>query len=135
MKRMLLFVLVLFALIISACGNSSPDTNSSATLDSIPPEFAGKTNPFGADAVTAGAEVFNANCVPCHGPQGHGDGPASAALSPQPKNLAELQKTAADDYLFWRINNGKEGTSMVAWRGVLTEEQIWQVIAFIRTLQ
>ena len=34
---------------------------------------------------------------------------------------------------FWRINTGKEGTSMVAWKDTLTEEQIWQVISFIRT--
>jgi mono/diheme cytochrome c family protein len=47
----------------------------------------------------------------------------------------ELQSTVADDYLFWRIHNGKTGTAMVAWKGILTDEQIWQVVSFIRTLK
>jgi mono/diheme cytochrome c family protein len=71
----------------------------------------------------------------CHGPQGHGDGPAGQSLDPKPKNLAVLRKSVGDDYLFWRINEGKSGTSMVAWKGILTEEQIWQVISFIRVLK
>ncbi|NUQ60493.1 MAG: cytochrome c [Anaerolineales bacterium] len=93
------------------------------------------TNPLGADAATAGAEVFNTNCASCHGPEGHGDGPAGAALDPAPKNLPELAAQVGDDYLYWRISTGKEGTSMVAWKGVLTDEQIWQAVAFIRTLK
>lgn len=133
MKKILFFILILIALTLAACGGGN--ANAVATLAPVPAEYAGKTNPLGADAATAGAEVFKTNCEACHGPQGHGDGPAGAALDPQPKNLAELQATAGDDYFFWRINTGKEGTSMVAWKGVLTDEQIWQVISFIRTLQ
>jgi len=49
--------------------------------------------------------------------------------------LVELSKVASDDYLFWRISTGKNGTAMVAWKGVLTDEQIWQVIAYIHTLK
>jgi mono/diheme cytochrome c family protein len=101
----------------------------------MPAEYLGKTNPFGVEAVSVGAEIFKTNCESCHGPQGHGDGPAGAALDPAPKNLAELQTVATDDYLFWRINTGKEGTSMVPWKGILTDDQIWQVIAFVRTLK
>jgi mono/diheme cytochrome c family protein len=71
----------------------------------------------------------------CHGAQGHGDGPASGSLDPQPKNLAILQQSVGDDYLFWRISTGKPGTSMVAWKGILTDEEIWQVVSFIRTLK
>jgi mono/diheme cytochrome c family protein len=132
-KKVLFLALVLFALILAACGGSK--ANAVGTLAPMPAEYAGKTNPLGADAVAVGAEVFKTNCEACHGPQGHGDGPASAALDPRPKNLAELQKTAADDYFFWRINTGKEGTAMVAWKGVLTDEQVWQVVSFIRTLK
>lgn len=129
MKKVL-FVLVLTAVLLAACGGSAP-----ATPAPVPAEYAGKTNPLGADAATTGAEVFNNNCVSCHGTQGHGDGPASAALDPQPKNLPELAATVGDDYLYWRINTGKEGTSMVPWKGILTDEQIWQVVAYVRTLK
>jgi mono/diheme cytochrome c family protein len=124
-------VLVLAALALAACGGGA----AVATPAPVPAEYAGVTSPLGADAAAAGAEVFNTNCASCHGPQGHGDGPAGAALDPTPKNLPELMPLVGDDFLYWRINTGKEGTSMVAWKGVLTDEQIWQVIAYVRTLK
>ena len=134
MKKALVLVLTLSTLMLSACGGSSK-ASVAADLASVPPEYVGKTNPLGADAATAGADVFKTNCEACHGPQGHGDGPAGAALDPKPKNLPDLAKIVTDDYFFWRINTGKEGTSMVAWKGVLTDEQVWQVVSFIRTLK
>jgi mono/diheme cytochrome c family protein len=130
MKK-LLFVGLLLLLV--ACSNDQIDKSSSS--DTIPAEYVGKTNPFGAEAASAGAEIFKANCAACHGDTGHGDGPASAGLAPAPKNLAELQTQVGDDYLFWRINTGKVGTVMVSWKGILTEEQIWQIISFLHTLQ
>ena len=132
MKKLLLAVLILAALALTACGGG---VGVVATPDSIPAEFAGKTNPLGADAATAGAEIFKNNCTACHGEQGHGDGPAGASLNPQPKNLPELAATVGDDYLFWRVSTGKSGTSMVGWKGILTDEQIWQAVTFIRTLK
>ena len=133
MKKVLFVVLMLAALVLAACGGGGAETV--VALDSVPADFAGKTNPLGADAATAGAEVFKTNCAACHGDTGLGDGPAGAALDPAPKNLADLQAQAGDDYLFWRITTGKEGTSMVPWKGILTEEQIWQVVTFLRTLK
>jgi mono/diheme cytochrome c family protein len=134
MKKVLFVVLIFAAFVLAACGGGG-GASAVATLAPVPAEYAGQTNPLGPDAATEGANVFKTNCESCHGPQGHGDGPAGAALDPAPKNLAELQATAGDDYLYWRINTGKEGTSMVAWKGVLTDEQIWQVVAFVNTLK
>ena len=136
--RKIFFVILVGTLLLAACGGnetSSSDANENATLAPVPAEYAGLTNPLGAEAAEAGAEVFRANCATCHGPQGHGDGPAGQSLEPKPGNLAQVQTRAGDDYLFWRIHDGKPGTSMVAWKGILTDEQIWQAISFIRTLE
>ncbi|NWF65352.1 MAG: cytochrome c [Chloroflexi bacterium] len=127
-----LLVLSLGAMALAACGGGA---SNSTGLDPVPAEYAGVTNPLGPDAASAGAEVFAANCASCHGEKGYGDGPAGAALDPAPKNLVEVAAQAGDDYLYWRINTGKEGTAMVAWKGILTEDQIWQAVAFIRTLK
>ena len=133
----LIFVLFLSAALLAACGGASApaEVNKNATLAPVPAEYAGLTNPLGAEAAHEGAEVFRANCETCHGPQGHGDGPAGQSLDPRPRNLAAIQAKAGDDFLFWRIHDGVPGTSMVAWRGILTDEQIWQVVSFIRTLE
>jgi mono/diheme cytochrome c family protein len=132
MKKVLFVVFTLGVILISACNVSS---TPAPTALPVPAEYAGLTNPLGAEVAVDGEKVFKTNCAPCHGAKGHGDGPAGAALDPQPKNLADLQANAGDDYLFWRISTGKPGTSMVAWRGILTDEQIWQTVAFIRTLK
>jgi mono/diheme cytochrome c family protein len=132
-KRLLSAIFIISAFMLIACGTSQTEDRS--TPAPIPTEFAGKTNPLGAEAAAAGAEVFRNNCELCHGPQGHGDGIAGQSLDPKPKNLADLQAIVGDDYLFWRIYEGKPGTSMVAWKGFLTDDQIWQAVAFIRTLR
>jgi mono/diheme cytochrome c family protein len=132
MKKALFAILVLAAIFLSACGSGA---EVAATPEAIPAEFAGKTNPLGAESAAAGAEVYKTYCLACHGERGHGDGPAGAGLSPKPKDLPELAATVGDDYLFWRIAKGKPGTSMVGWQGALDDEQIWQVVAFIRTLK
>ncbi len=129
-------VLIAFGLLLGACGGGGKaQPAATPTLPAPPAAYAGKTNPLGADAVEAGKQVFTTYCVSCHGEQGHGDGPAASSLDPKPKNIAELQKVAGDDYLFWRISEGVDGTAMVAWKTTLKEEEIWQVIAYLRTLK
>ena len=39
-----------------------------------------------SDLLDKGAGVYKANCVPCHGPLGKGDGPSSATLDPKPRD-------------------------------------------------
>lgn len=134
MRRVIFVMLAGMLLLVACTANGSSSTREEETA-AIPTEYAGLTNPLGADAAEQGAEIFKNNCQMCHGPQGHGDGPAGQALDPKPQNLAEVQTKVGDDFLFWRIHDGKPGTSMVAWKGVLTDEQIWQVVSFIRTLK
>ncbi|MDQ3005901.1 MAG: cytochrome c [Chloroflexota bacterium] len=133
MRRILFIIVSLGALMLMGCGTSA--TEAVQTPAPVPAEFAGATTPFGVEAAAEGVEIFRANCELCHGPQGHGDGVAGQSLEPQPKNLAALQATVGDDFLFWRIHEGKPGTAMVAWNGILTDEQIWQIVSFIRTLK
>jgi len=138
MKKFFLALILFGAMTLSACGGSGNNNSapqSTGTLESVPADYAGKTNPLGSDASTNGRKVYETNCVTCHGSQGHGDGPVGEALNPKPKNLAELETVATDDYFFWRISEGKPGTSMVPWKSILTEEQIWAVIFYVRTLK
>jgi mono/diheme cytochrome c family protein len=123
---------VLLVLLISGCG-STPVTVSD--VESVPVEYFGKTNPLDASAAVQGAETFQSTCASCHGERGYGDGVASSSLNPKPKNLVELQTQVGDDYLFWKISEGSLGTAMLAWKGILTEEQIWELVSFIRTLK
>ena len=93
-------------------------------------------NPFAGDATAAkiGESQFRANCAFCHGlgARGGGRGP----------DLTRAQKRHgnADADLFRTINEGVPGTAMppngATQQGVgMTEEEIWQVISYIRSVQ
>ena len=56
---------------------------------------------------TQAKELFAARCLPCHGPTGGGDGPASANLTPKPRNFQD-----------------------VGWQGSVTNEHITKIIRF-----
>ncbi|MCY4042595.1 MAG: cytochrome c [Candidatus Dadabacteria bacterium] len=86
----------------------------------------------------AGKQSFITVCASCHGEGGKGDGIASAALTPKPRDLsdAEYLSTLTDEYLFEVINKGGmavgKSAMMPPWGGVLGDEGAWNVIAYIR---
>lgn len=92
---------------------------------------------FAQGDAAAGKAKFDMFCVTCHGLAGAGDGPASAALNPKPKNLQVTTRT--DDELKKIIKEGGASmgmsTTMVAWGGTLTDVDIENVVAYIRTLK
>ncbi len=85
-----------------------------------------------------GKETFQNTCAACHGPEGKGDGAAAAALDPKPRNLTDAAylSTKTDDHLYKVISEGGASVGlspmMAAWGGTLSEQDIWNVIAYIR---
>ena len=75
-------------------------------------------------------------CKVCHGPTGNGMGMMSQGLNTAPRNFscAETMKTISDGQLFWIIKNGSPGTGMLAYQKTLKDEQIWQLVLYIRRL-
>lgn len=87
---------------------------------------------------TKGKEKFEQICASCHGPLGHGDGPAAAALDPKPRNLSEAAyvSTLSDEQIFKTVKEGGASVGksplMPAWGGTLSDDDIWSVIAYLR---
>jgi mono/diheme cytochrome c family protein len=85
-----------------------------------------------AFAQGSGADTFKANCAMCHGADGLASGPAGKAMKVPPFSSPEAIK-ASDADLTAVTKNGK-GT-MKGYAGKLTDAQIKDVVAYIRTLQ
>jgi mono/diheme cytochrome c family protein len=80
-----------------ACSKSAPEA---AEPPAAPAPTAQPSAPAPVAAVDP-KEVFNSRCATCHGTSGHGDGPASAALNPKPRNYTDAvwQKSVTDDQI------------------------------------
>jgi mono/diheme cytochrome c family protein len=105
------------------------------TEEYTPAKFA--TNPILPDveSVAIGQELFNENCVVCHGPEGRGNGPTAQSLSPPPADFASGHTaTHTDGDLFYWILQGVENTAMPAFESQLTEEQVWHLVNYVRRL-
>ena len=80
----------------------------------------------------AGADTYKAKCMMCHSADGSGSSPAGKAMGAKPFNSPALVK-ASDADLIAATKNGKG--KMPAYTGKLTDAQIKDVVAYIRTLQ
>jgi mono/diheme cytochrome c family protein len=68
-----------------------------------------------AELIAHGKELFESNCIACHGSLGHGDGPAAGTMIPHPRNFASPAgwKNGVDlPGIFKTLSEGIAGTSM-----------------------
>ncbi len=95
-----------------------------------------------AENLAAGKRIYYRNCMYCHGDYLDGKGHFAEAVNPLPANfrdggtISQLQET----YVYWRIATGGPGlpqgatpwnSSMPVWQDFLSDEEIWQVVAYI----
>lgn len=101
------------------------------------------TNPLPAteENIEKGKRLFHgkAFCVTCHGKDGKGLGndiEPGTLKGPLPRNFTDKEWQAArtDGELFWILKNGSKGTAMASFVPlVLTEEEAWQVLRYVRS--
>jgi len=88
--------------------------------------------PRPAAAETA-ARIFAKTCSPCHGKEGQ----PSAVFQKQGVRSfkdAEWQKTATDEQITKSIKEGKKGTMMAAFGKQFSDEEIKDLVAYVRSL-
>jgi mono/diheme cytochrome c family protein len=81
--------------------------------------------------VRTGARLFRDNCVLCHGAPGMEPSKASRDLRPSPPNLLRAGRRNDPAEVFLTVRSGIKGTAMPAFAGILPDEQIWSVAAFL----
>jgi len=91
--------------------------------------------PRTAESIARGQLLFQQQCAICHGERGLGDGQVAASLKEKPEDLSKIARPPVfpDGIVVYRIANGKN--SMPAFKTVLSETQLWDLLNFIRSLR
>jgi mono/diheme cytochrome c family protein len=106
-----------------------------------------------SQALENGRQLYATNCAACHGEQGRGDGvfaaelaqPASGEhtgmekgeMTQQPVDFTDAAQmlSASSAHLQGKIIRGGMGTGMPYWGPIFTEEQTWDLVAFLWSFQ
>jgi mono/diheme cytochrome c family protein len=110
-------------------------------------------NNISSQALDNGKQLYATNCAACHGEQGGGDGifaaelakPASGEhsgmsegeMTQQPSDFKDAAQmlSASPALLQGKIIRGGMGTGMPYWGPIFTEEQTWDLVAFLWSFQ
>jgi mono/diheme cytochrome c family protein len=102
------------------------------------PDAEALVNPFSGDATVAnGKKMFQTYCTPCHG-DGVNLGPVAGTPPNRLPGVAVLAgpngvaHTRSDGYIYLTVRNG--GNIMPSYGWAMTDEEMWSVVAYVRTL-
>lgn len=98
-------------------------------LKNVPTHDHERTNPYRdqPDAIAAGRRIFVDRCSHCHGEN------AAGTKKRPPLRSERVQKEATEGDLHWLLVNGNMRKGMPSW-AKLPDQQIWQVIAYVKSL-
>jgi len=87
------------------------------------------------ELIARGNELFHTQCVMCHGPQGHGDGPAAAGLNPKPRNFtapeSQWKNGRKPSQMFETVTKGLGG--MPSFASTPAEDR-WALVHYVHSL-
>jgi len=85
-------------------------------------------------SIAEGKKVYKRLCAICHGDKGKGDGVAGMSLNPKPANFqTDLFAKQSDGAIHWKLDEGR--APMASYKDILTEDEKWQVINYLRSLK
>ncbi|WP_332608184.1 c-type cytochrome [Achromobacter sp. ESBL13] len=86
------------------------------------------------DRIRRGDALYRAQCAQCHGGPGQAPEPYALGLNPAPPPLVTSARERPAAEVFWIIRHGIKMTGMPAWQYRMTDEQIWDVVGYMRVL-
>ncbi len=88
-----------------------------------------------SSSVDAGRPLFGMVCATCHGQDGRTPTPVGKSMYPRAPDLGmpEVQEMS-DAEIFWVVKNGIRLSGMPGFADINTDEQIWQMTYFVRSL-
>jgi cytochrome c553 len=86
------------------------------------------------DLIRLGAGHFHRGCAFCHGAPGMPVNPIAKQMLPSPPDLSVAMRPWKERELFWIVKHGFKYTGMPGWVAIERDDEIWAVVAFLKTL-
>ncbi len=87
-------------------------------------------------SIEEGDKLFGTECAACHGLDGHNPTDAGRWMYPRAADLTSRDmQLYSDRELFWIVRNGIRLSGMPAFGKVETDDHIWNLVQFVRTLR
>ncbi|MFL6717243.1 MAG: c-type cytochrome [Burkholderiaceae bacterium] len=86
------------------------------------------------DRFRNGMALYAEHCVQCHGAPGVSPEPFAFGLRPAPVNLVEPGRTWQPSQIYWIVKHGVKMTAMPGWEYRLSENELWDLVAFVKGL-
>jgi mono/diheme cytochrome c family protein len=84
--------------------------------------------------IAMGAKHYAAMCAVCHLAPGQKMSETRKGLNPRPPNLPRIAKYLEPNEAYWIVKNGIRMTAMPAWGPTHSEEDLWDIVAFLKAL-
>jgi thiosulfate dehydrogenase len=82
--------------------------------------------------LSEGARLYEEHCSVCHGGAKQKISPLRDKFSPPAPQLVNKVPHDPEPWLFWVTKHGVRMTGMPAWSGILSDDDIWKTVAFIK---
>ena len=128
--------------LLAGCGVRQPGRLETALVSEVKQKITvrGKRdiNPVTAtkENIQAGRKAFSNYCMVCHGLDGQNTGvPFAERMSPPvPSLISPTVQSYSDGQLKWVIDHGIFPSGMPASKGILNDDEIWQIVTYLRHL-
>jgi thiosulfate dehydrogenase len=85
-----------------------------------------------AETLTEGAKEYEEHCAFCHGGAKAKISPMQHKFNPPVPQLISEVPGDPDNWLFWVTKHGVRMTGMPSWDGIMSDDEIWKVVAFLK---
>ena len=142
MRRMIFSAALALGVLLQGCKATPPGKMETAVMIKAKHRLfirnKNASNPiaFSDKSVADGKEAFTHYCVACHGMDGQNTGVSFAyRMTPPVPSLASTDvQSYTNGQLKWVIDNGISPSGMPGSKGILSDDEQWAIILFIRHL-
>src|ERR1700761_1999665 len=84
--------------------------------------------------VARGSALYRQDCVQCHGAPGTAPAAFAMGFMPGVPPIVQVAREWPANEIYWVVGNGLKMTAMPPWRHRMTDDELWDIVAFVETL-